>query len=71
MNVPKYIYDVIEKRATAADRFNHYDYVLSEWLEKHGICAEPWDTRGGVESIVNPWSSADRIIKLLKDAEDN
>ena len=70
MNVPKYIYDVIEKRANAADRFNHYDYVLSEWLEKHGICAESCDTRGGVESIVNPWSSASRIVNLLKDVEE-
>lgn len=61
MNIPKYIDEIIEKRAESAERFNHYDYQLSEWLDKRGIIAESCDTHGGIESIVNPWSSADRI----------
>lgn len=67
MKVPKRIFDLIEKRAKAAERFLTYDYELSTWLDEHGVDTEICDTHGGVESIVNPWSSAARIKKTLEE----
>jgi len=66
MNIPKYIENAIEQRAKAAETFNHYDYVLSAWLDKNDICVESYDSHGGAESIINPWASADRVIEAIK-----
>lgn len=70
MKIPKNIENAIEQRAKAAERFNHYDYVISEWINNNGICAESYDTYGGVESIVNPWESASRLKKSIMEAGD-
>ena len=69
MKMPKHVEYMIEQRAKAAERFNHYDYELSEWLDKHGIITESYDTHGGVESVVNPWVSAARIRAAIEEAE--
>ena len=66
MRVPKRIYELIDKRAKAADKFNEYDLELSFWLDEHGIETENYDIHGGVESIVNPWESARRIKQALE-----
>ena len=68
MEIPKYIDNMIEQRANSAERFNHYDYELSEWLEKNNVITESCDTRGGVEAIVNPYASASRIRQAIREA---
>ena len=70
MKIPKYISEIIEKRAETAERYNHYDYQLSKWLDKKGIITESCDTHGGVESIVNPWSSADRVRDAIINTKE-
>ena len=72
MEIPKYIDNIIEQRAKSAEKFNHYDFELSEWLDKNNVVTESFDTRGGVEAIVNPYASADRIRQAIREAgKDN
>jgi len=64
MRIPKYIDDALRKRTKAAQAFNKYDWIVSHWLDDHGIGDEidTANTHGGVESIVNP-TVAERIIR--------
>ena len=69
MKIPKYIDYALKQRTAAADKFNHYDHVVSTWLEKQGfietdIPSEDWF--GGVESIVNPSTSENTIRKAVE-----
>lgn len=59
MKIPKYIDEALKKRTKAANVFNHYDGVVSDWIEKSGLAddIDPSDYHGGVESIVNPEES--------------
>lgn len=66
MKIPKYIDELLESRAKAAERFNHYDFILSEWLDKNEIDVESCDSHGGVESLVNPWASAQRVRRAIE-----
>ena len=70
MKIPKNIENAIEQRTKAAERFNHYDYIISEWIDNNGICVESYDTHGGVESIVNPGASARRLKESIMEAGD-
>lgn len=67
MKMPKYIENAIDQRANHAERFNHYDYIISQWVDKNGVDAENFDIYGGVESIVNPWASAIRLKEAIKN----
>lgn len=69
MVVPKYIENALEQRAKHAERFNHYDFIVSEWCDKNDVITESCDTHGGVESIVNPWSSSRRVKEAIKECE--
>lgn len=69
MKIPKRIEKLIEQRAKVAEKFNHYDYELSIWLDKNNVETEDYDTHGGVESIVNPWASADRIKEAIENTD--
>ena len=71
MHVPKYIENALQQRAKHAERFNHYDYIISEWIDKYNIMAEECDYHGGVESIVNPYSSSARILEAIKKTKRN
>lgn len=56
MEIPKYIDNALKKRTKAAETFNHYDWIVSEWIDKHGLAddIDAADFHGGVESIVSP-----------------
>ena len=56
MRMPKYIDEALKKRTKAAETFNHYDWIVSEWIDKNGLAdvIDTADFHGGVESIVNP-----------------
>lgn len=69
MKCPKYITAMIDRRARLASELNKVDYDLCEWLDNHGILdkLETFDTFGGAEMYVNPWSSAERIRKAIEE----
>lgn len=63
MKLPKYIDDALKKRTKAAQQFNKYDWIISEWIDKH-FYEDDIDSscyHGGVESIVNPESAEQEI----------
>lgn len=65
MQIPKYIEKALEQRVKAAEKFNETDYLISTWLDEKGIDVEIFDTHGGVEAIVNPDESAERIREAI------
>lgn len=65
MKVPKYIQNALIKRIKAAIAFNDSDLKVSQWCESHGIETKSYDTFGGVEAIVNPYDSVNRILKKI------
>ena len=70
MKIPKYIEKALEQRVKAAEKFNETDNLISRWLEEKGIEVEIYDTHGGVDSIVNPDASADRIREAILEYEE-
>ena len=70
MQIPAYIETIIERRKNAAYKFNYYDHLLSTWLDKRKVKTESFDTYGGVESIVNPGASAQRIREAILNTEE-
>lgn len=41
------------------------DYVVSDWLEKHGIEIDNSDYWSGAEALCNPWDSVERIVEAI------
>ena len=72
MKIPKYIDEALRKRSDAAYRFLKYDFIVSEWICNNGLeeYIEPEDFYGGVEAIVNPDDSADRIREAILNKEN-
>lgn len=71
MRVPKYVMKIIERRAKAAIAAREADIALCEWLDAKGVLdeVELYDVYGGAEMYVNPWESAKRVLKAIKEAE--
>lgn len=65
MLVPNYIKQLLTRRERAAMIFNECDYKISEWCTKHQIELEECDCFGGVESIVHPSDSKERILEAI------
>ena len=68
MRIPKYVDKLIDRRARLAGDLMDVCGELDDWLEKNGIEAETWDTRGGVEIYTSPYSSAGRIRQAIREA---
>ena len=68
MKIPKYIDDMLSKRATYAAKLMDVDYKLSQWLDKNGVSEllEDFDYRTGVEIYSNPYASADRVREAIR-----
>lgn len=66
MKCPKYISDALDAKVRAANLFSKYDYIISEWLEKHTIEVDSCHVWGGVEGLVNPESSATCIRDAIR-----
>ena len=69
MKVPKYIAEALEKRANFAYKFNHYDYIITQFIIKNRINAEEYDYCGGCESIVNPSTSSERVYQAILNSK--
>lgn len=67
MKCPKYIEDALNKREKAAYMFNHYDWMVSNWCDKHNVPLETYDCYGGCESLVNPSHSTERVLEAIKN----
>lgn len=68
MNCPKYVRNLLYKRAKAAATFLDCDCQIVEWLEKNKLMSEvkDYDILTGCESICNPFASSDRIIDVIE-----
>ena len=67
MKIPKYIDEALRMRTKAAKQFSRYDYIVSDWLSKNGFDndIDSSDFHGGVEAIINPQDSEDRIREAI------
>ena len=67
MKIPKYIDNALRMRTKAAQRFLDYDFMVSRWILDHKLdeYLETEDFCGGVESIMNPQDSEDRIREAI------
>lgn len=68
MNCPKYIRELLERRAKLASDFISVDSKIVNWLNVHEILVSDDDIRTGAESIVNPYASIYRILDAIEDA---
>ena len=48
-------------RIKAANDFNKYDCIVSQWCIEHNVTSE--DICGAIDSIVNPEQSAEQVRK--------
>lgn len=65
MRVPKYIREALERRARAAETWEKYDCIITDFIEKNDIDVPSEDYCGGVEGIVHPWDSANTILNCI------
>ena len=67
MKIPKYINEALRMRTKTAQRFLNYDFIVSRWILDNKIdeYLETEDFCGGVESIMNPQDSEDRIREAI------
>lgn len=67
MEIPKNIEKLINDRMKAAEKFNKTDGLLTFWICKNGLAddIESYDFSGGVDSIVHPRESAERIRQAI------
>lgn len=70
MRIPKYIDELLDRRARLAMLLNYVDCEVTKWIDKHGIEVESYDYATGCEMYANPYESADRIRKAIKTKED-
>lgn len=47
MKCPKYIKEALDKRLKAAQQFNHYDLIVSEYIDKHDLDVDSCHYHGG------------------------
>ena len=68
MKIPKYVENMISKRASYAAKLMDVDYELTQWLEKNGVTPllEDFDYCTGVEIYSNPYASANRVREAIR-----
>lgn len=71
MRIPKYIDEALRKRANAAFKFRQYDDVVSEFIKQYNINVDFEDYCGGVESITNPYESANAVREAILAHKNN
>lgn len=65
MRIPKYIDEMLERKARVAEKYNELEYQIDTWLRKNNIEIELCDDSGGTEGIVNPRDSIARIRQCI------
>ena len=71
MNIPIYINEALRKRTKAALQFMEYDYIVSKWISLNNLedYVNSEDFHLGVEAIVNPKDSEERIREAILKKE--
>ena len=69
MKIPKYIDELLDRRARCAESFIECDSKIAEWLENNNIDVSPDDIRTGACSLVEPWSSAYSVMEAIENAK--
>ena len=67
MKIPKYIDELLDRRARCAESFIECDSKIAEWLENNNIDVSPDDIRTGACSLVEPWGSIDAIRRCIEE----
>lgn len=68
--IPKYIDNALRQRTKAAVQFSENDIIISQYIDRYPELLETIDSEdfhGGVESIINPQESEERIRSAIKD----
>lgn len=67
MKIPNYIRIALERRARTAEAFMEADKIVSAFLDKNGIEADPADYDEGAEALFDPWGSVKRIEEAIEE----
>ncbi|MBR1442541.1 MAG: hypothetical protein IJ583_03290 [Firmicutes bacterium] len=70
MKCPQQIRNAINRRVRSAMAWNESDIIISVWCKDNGIELDSADCFGGVEGIINPKDSAERILKAIKNKKE-
>lgn len=65
MKIPNEIENALKRRTAAAIEWIEADYIVSQFIDENDIDCEDYDYHGGVDAIVNPAASANRIRKAI------
>lgn len=69
MEIPKYIDDLLEKKAKLAMEFMSVDSEICQWIEKNNVTVSPDDIATGCISICEPHTSIENIRECIRDKE--
>jgi len=69
MRIPKYVDELLEKRAKYAEKFKCCDTKISDWLEKNNITVSRDDIATGCMSLCEPLTSIDNIRECIRKAQ--
>lgn len=68
MKIPKYIDEALKKRTKYACKLADAMYIVDEWVDRHNIECEDYDTHTGVEIYASPHSSEQRVREAIEKA---
>ena len=66
MRIPKYIDELLKKRAKYAKKFIDCDIEIVEWLEKNNITVSNDDISTGCMSMCEPFTSIENIRECIR-----
>lgn len=66
MTIPKRILQYIQLRVNYANRLNHYDNLIREWLTKHNIDSTELDVSYGCMVTTEPDVFAEKTKELIQ-----
>lgn len=61
MRIPKYVEELIRRRAVYAEKLNSIAYELDLWLDKNGIVCDTDCCHTGCSIYADPGSAADSV----------
>ena len=67
MKIPKYVDNLLKRRAKLSSKLMDVCYELDQWLEKNDIDPPAEDWMGGVEIYTNPFGSEKSVRKALEN----
>lgn len=65
MKIPKYVEELIRRRAVYAEKLNSIAYELDLWLDKNGIVCDTDCCHTGCSIYADPGSAADHVRQAI------